>query len=227
MRPRESTCEFAESMPTLMTARDLKDVQRPWALNAILAAVPRGSRLLEIGAGEPLVADLLTQRGYDVTVVDPYDGRGGGPTELRALRAAFPNVRIVQGLFPDDVAPGDRFDCVYSISVLEHLPPDAVDSACAGMLRFTRAGGCTIHAIDHVVLGRGAEHHREQLGRITGALGVAEDELEQLLGRLVDDPDAYFLSAESHNRWRGRVPYDEFPMRRCVSIQLCLPLPPA
>ena len=214
-------------MPTLMTARDLKDVQRPWALNAILAAVPRGSRLLEIGAGEPLVADRLTQGGYDVTVVDPYDGRGGGPTELRALRAAFPNVRIVQGLFPDDVAPGDRFDCVYSISVLEHLPPDAVDSACAGMLRSTRAGGCTIHAIDHVVLGRGAEHHREQLGRITGALGVAEDELEQLLGRLVDDPDAYFLSAESHNRWRGRVPYDEFPMRRCVSIQLCLPLPPA
>ena len=39
-----------------------------------------------------------------------------------------------------------------------------------------------------------------------------------------NENEAYFLSAESHNRWRGAVPYDEFPMRRCVSIQLCVTL---
>ena len=33
--------------------------------------------------------------------------------------------------------------------------------------------------------------------------------------------DTYYLSAESHNRWRNGVPYDEFPMRVCVSIQSC------
>jgi hypothetical protein len=38
--------------------------------------------------------------------------------------------------------------------------------------------------------------------------------------RLDSDPDAYFLSAESHNRWRGSLPYDHFPMRRCVSIHV-------
>ena len=63
---------------------DLKDVQRPWVLKAIVGAVPPGSRLLEIGAGEPLVAELLARLGYDVTVVDPYDGRDRGPTDLEA-----------------------------------------------------------------------------------------------------------------------------------------------
>jgi hypothetical protein len=33
------------------------------------------------------------------------------------------------------------------------------------------------------------------------------------------DTETYYLSAESHNRWRGNVPYREFPMRVCVSIQ--------
>ena len=43
-----------------------------------------------------------------------------------------------------------------------------------------------------------------------------------MLASLADDPETYFLSAESHDRWRGGVPYDEFPMRRCVSIQLVI-----
>jgi hypothetical protein len=45
----------------------------------------------------------------------------------------------------------------------------------------------------------------------------------RVLDRLKCDPDVYFLSAEAHNRWRGATPYDDFPMRRCVSIQLFAP----
>ena len=33
------------------------------------------------------------------------------------------------------------------------------------------------------------------------------------------DTETLYLSAEAHNRWRGNVPYDRFPMRVCVSIQ--------
>jgi hypothetical protein len=47
--------------------------------------------------------------------------------------------------------------------------------------------------------------------------------LDQVLRTMSDDVDTYYLSAESHNRWRAGVPYDEFPMRVCVSIQLCTP----
>ena len=215
--------DSAERLPLLGTAsRDLKDVQRPWALKAILGSVEPGSRLLEIGAGEPLVAELLARLGYDVTVVDPYDGRDGGTTEVEAARAASPHVRVIQGLFPRDIADHERFDCIYSISVLEHLPTRAIDRLGDDIRRVGRSGGYTIHAIDHVLLGAGDAEHLARLRRIADSLGIAQNELDELLGTLADDPETYFLSAESHNRWRGSARYDDFPMRRCVSIQLCL-----
>ena len=180
--------------------------------------------MLEIGAGEPIVADLLARLGYDVTVVDPYDGRAGGPAEFELLKAAYPRVRVVRGVFPRAVAGAEPFDCSYSISVLEHLPGDAIDDVCAHIRRLTRDGGCTIHAIDHVLRGVGDADHLARLRRITSSLGIAEGDLEQQLASLTDDPDTYFLSAESHNRWRAGVAYDAFPMRRCVSIHLCVPI---
>ena len=72
--------------------------------------------------------------------------------------------------------------------------------------------------------GPGDDDHLVRLRRIAGGLGIADAELDETLARLADDPETYFLSAEGHNRWRGGVPYDEFPMRRCVSIQLCVPV---
>jgi glycosyltransferase involved in cell wall biosynthesis/2-polyprenyl-3-methyl-5-hydroxy-6-metoxy-1,4-benzoquinol methylase len=216
--------DSAEGLPSLATAsRDLKDVQRPWAVKAILGSVDPGSRLLEIGAGDPVVAELLSRLGYDVTVVDPYDGRDRGPTDVDAVRAAAPRVSVLQGLFPRDLPDDARFDCIYSISVLEHLPTEALDRLGADIGRFTRNGGSTIHAIDHVLRGPGDAEHLARLRRLAASFGVVQRELDELLARLDADPETYFLSAESHNRWRAGARYDEFPMRRCVSIQLCLP----
>jgi glycosyltransferase involved in cell wall biosynthesis len=218
-------CDSADRLPLLTSASgDLKDVQRPWALKAILGCVRPGSRLLEIGAGEPIVADLLSRLSYDVTVVDPYDGRDRGPSGFEALQAAYPRVSMIRGLFPRDVPREEPFDCVYSISVLEHLPSEAIDEVCATVTRFVRNGGCTIHAVDHVVLGPGDADHLARLRRMTSALGVPAAELDELLSQLDRDPETYFLSAEGHNRWRSGVAYANFPMRRCVSIQLCLPI---
>ena len=207
-----------------MIAGDLKDAQRPWVFKAIVATVPAGAQLLEIGAGEPLVAARLLRLGYGVTVIDPYDGRDGGPTGLESLRRAHPQIRIIRGVFPDDLPAGERFDCVYSISVLEHLQAEAIAATCAGVTRHTRTGGFSVHAIDHVLLGAGEADHRERLGAIAWAFGIGEAELDEVLDRLAVDPETYFLSAEGHDRWRAGAPYDEFPMRRCVSIQLCLPV---
>jgi 2-polyprenyl-3-methyl-5-hydroxy-6-metoxy-1,4-benzoquinol methylase len=218
-------CDSVDHLPLVATtSRDLKDAQRPWALKAIIGSIRPGSRLLEIGAGEPLVADVLARLGYDVTVVDPYDGRDRGPTEVEALQAAYPRVRIRRGLFPRDVSMDERYDCIYSISVLEHLQPRAIDDVCAAIPRLTRDGGSTIHAIDHVLRGAGEAEHLAHLRHITSAFGIGDAELDRVLADLTDDPETYFLSAEGHNRWRGGAPYDGFPMRRCVSIQLCLSL---
>lgn len=205
---------------------DLKDAQRPWVYKAILATVPRGGRLLEIGGGDPWVADMLTRVGYQVTIVDPYDGTGGGPEHYDAIKARFPRVEFVRGYFPAVLDEGrhEPFDCIYSISVLEHLPPETIGSVFNGIARYSRsAASPTIHAIDHVLLGNGDAAHLAALEQMIGALGLGNDSLHEVLARLERDPDTYFLSAESHNLWRGAIPYDEFPMRRCVSVQVCAP----
>src|SRR5712664_1915654 len=73
-------CDSADFFPQLdRHQKDLKTVERPWAVKAILNRVPPGGRLLEIGSGEPLAAATLAGLGYDVTVCDPFDGSGNGP----------------------------------------------------------------------------------------------------------------------------------------------------
>ena len=145
-------CDSADHLPALATANgDLKDVQRPWTLKAILGRVPRGGRLLEIGAGDPHVADILARIGYDVTLIDPYDGRDRGPSAYEAIVAAYPHLTVVRGLFPDALDDdAGSFDCIYSISVLEHLPKEAIPALWEGIRMRTSPGGVTIHAIDHV-----------------------------------------------------------------------------
>jgi 2-polyprenyl-3-methyl-5-hydroxy-6-metoxy-1,4-benzoquinol methylase len=203
----------------------MKDVQRPWTFKALLGTLPRGARLLEIGAGEPIVANLLAQLRYDVTVIDPYDGRDGGSADVDGIRRRYPLVRIVQGVFPDDLdaASEGTFEGIYSISVLEHLPRDAIDAVCDGIARFLAPRGHTLHAIDHVLKGRGDADHLARLTQLVERLGLDVRQLDETLERLAGDTETYFLSAEGHNRWRGATPYEEFPMRRCVSIQLCVP----
>jgi glycosyltransferase involved in cell wall biosynthesis len=204
---------------------DLKDVQRPWAVKAIVSAVAPGGKLLEIGAGEPYVASLLDRLGYDVWVVDPYDGRDGGPSDFDAIRSRHAGIHFIRGLFPDALSDEleATFDCVYSISVLEHVPLERVDWVCSGVRHFLYSEGTTVHAIDHVYKGRGAEEHLTKLHLILAGFGLNADELREALAQLDDDAETYFLSAESHNLWRGSTPYDAFPMRRCVSIQVCVP----
>ncbi|HET9185977.1 MAG TPA: hypothetical protein VFN82_07495 [Solirubrobacterales bacterium] len=216
--------DSADHMPGLAGANfDMKDLQRCWMLKAILGNVAPGSRLLEIGAGEPLVAGALSRLGYEVTVVDPYDGSGNGPREFETFRSAYPDVRFVREQFPPRAELGGGFGAVYSISVLEHVPLEAIDAVMAGGKELLGPGGASIHAVDHVLAGWGAEEHLEKLRRIAGGMGIGSGELDEALKRLADDPETYFVSAEAHNRWRGDLPYDQYAMRRIVSVQLFAP----
>ena len=199
-------------------AGDMKDLQRCWTVKAVLGSVPQGGRLVEIGAGEPLVADLLARLGYAVTVVDPYDGSGNGPVEFERFRGAYPGLSFIRERFPPSRETLGDASCVYSISVLEHIPAEAVGDVIAAARELITPDGCSIHAIDHVVAGWGAEAHLERLEEIVRRSGLEVEELSRLLESLREDPDAYFVSAEAHESWRGAVPYDEYPMRRIASI---------
>ncbi len=222
-------CDSFDHLGPLATMNgDLKDLQRPWMLKAIIARLgarggARGARLIEIGAGEPFVADLLQRLGHEVWIVDPYDGSGNGPREFRRFRGECRDLKFVREQFSAatrKLKPAS-FDCVYSISVLEHIPAAALTGVMAGLRRFLKPDGITIHAVDHVHRGNGAAEHLANLRLMMAGLGHSPEDLERTLAATSADIDTYYLSAESHNRWRGGVPYDEFPMRVCVSIQSC------
>lgn len=200
--------------------RDLKDLQRPWVLKTICKRVPSGGRLLEIGGGDPWVAELLTKEGYHVTIVDPYDGRDNGPADVARFRRLYPAIRFVQGVFPSavDIRQAGQFDAIYSISVLEHLPAAEILGAGVGINNLLKPGGVSVHAVDHVLLGNGDAEHLSNLRQWCRVLCGDESRLTAAIAALQNDPETYFLSAESHNMWRGAIPYDDFPMRRCVSV---------
>ena len=100
-------CDSADWLAPLMLFNgDLKDVQRPWIVKALLATVPPGARLLEIGGGEPRVATALVELGYEVILVDPYDGAGNGPTEYQHYVKHYPSVRLVKDRFGEHLAQG-------------------------------------------------------------------------------------------------------------------------
>ncbi|HSK51099.1 MAG TPA: hypothetical protein VK889_11480, partial [Solirubrobacterales bacterium] len=200
---------------------DMKDLQRCWMVKAILGNVERGSRILEIGAGEPLVAGMLSRLGYEVTVVDDYQGGGNGPREFKRFQAAYPDVHFIRELFPPSEPLGDDFAAVFSISVLEHVPLEHVGHVVeTGHELVAKRGGCSIHAVDHVLAGWGADEHREKLDRIVAALGLSEQGLAEKIAEMEGDPETYFVSAEAHNRWRGDLPYERYAMRRIGSVNL-------
>ena len=122
--------------------------------------------------------------------------------------------------FPPERGLPAPVDGVYSISVMEHIPIDSVPEVVGATLEVLRPGGCVIHAIDHVVAGWGAEEHMDRLGAIAGRSGIPVERLHEAIRELERDPEAYWVSAEAHERWRGRLPYEHYPMRRIASIGL-------
>jgi hypothetical protein len=226
-------CESVDHLPQIAGVDgDLKNVQRPWAVKALLHVKPPPARLLEIGGGEPIVSGFLNELGYDVTLVDPYDGSGNGPTEYERYVSAFPNVKIVRGYFEPNMptfAPSS-FDAIFSVSVLEHFSHDSVANCFRGIEQYLKPGGASVHCFDLVLQGSAQEHDLANAGNILQHQArledrVTETDLGDLLERLKADTETFFLSPQGHHHWRGGLPYEEFPFRRVVSLQTIAFLP--
>lgn len=220
-------CESVDHLPQITGLDgDLKNVQRPWAVKALLRTKPPPGRLLEIGGGEPIVSGFLNELGYDVTLVDPYDGSGNGPTEYEKYASAFPAVRLVRGYFGPDMqtfAPSS-FDAIFSVSVLEHFSTEAVANCFRAIEKYLKPGGASVHCFDFVLQGRAQEHDLANAGNILRHQALLEGRgmetgLHDLLERLKADTETFFLSPQGHHNWRGGLPYEEFPFRKVVSIQ--------
>jgi SAM-dependent methyltransferase len=222
-------CESADELRTITPVDgDLKNVQRPWAAKAILANIPPPARILEIGGGEPTICGFLEELGYDVTLVDPYDGFGNGPTNFDRYVNDFPNVRIVREYFRPSLAglAPASFDAIFSVSVLEHMPPEALSLCFHAIREFLAPGGFSIHCFDFILQGAGDSYDLQHAPKILAAqaelsgTGQALDSsFEELLQRVRADVETFFLSPQGHHHWRGGRDYSEFPFRRVVSLQ--------
>ena len=220
-------CESRDELPQITGLDgDLKNVQRPWAVKALLANVPPPARLLEIGGGEPIVSGFLSELGYDVTLIDPYDGFGNGPTDYQRYVELFPQVKIVREYFRPGLSAltGGSFDAIFSISVLEHLAGDSLTSCFDALAEFLAPTGVSIHCFDFILQGGGEAHDfansqriLSEQQRITGQ--AAAEPFENLVERLKSDVETFFLSPQGHHNWRGGQAYDAFPFRKVASLQ--------
>ena len=230
-------CESLDLLPQITGSDgDLKNVQRPWAVKAVVGSVEPGGRLLEIGGGEPVVSGFLSELGYDVTLVDPYDGFGNGPTDFERYLQRFPHVQIVRDYFRPGMGefPVHSFDAIFSVSVLEHIPAEPLRSCFDAIGEFLKPGGVSLHCFDLILQGVGVEHALDNAREILAHQNRLRDDsagqvsdLEDVLRNLSSDVETFYLSPQGHHHWRGGQPYDAFPFRKVVSLQTIARLRPA
>jgi 2-polyprenyl-3-methyl-5-hydroxy-6-metoxy-1,4-benzoquinol methylase len=217
-------CDSWDLLNPISKHGDLKNVQRPWALKAILSKVPLGGKILEIGAGEPIIAAILANMGYNVTVVDPYDGTGNGPIEFDQYVKDYPEVRIIQQKFSPEISElagqENSFHAIYSISVLEHLTGQEINNTFDAIKRYLNPEGYSIHAVDYVHRGKGEEEFRGLINELCRLSNISEIKIDTILNKMDVDTDTYYLSAEAFNAWRENRTYDVYPMKKFTSMQI-------
>ena len=215
----EDYCDSIDHLPEITGRQgDLKDVQRPWAVKALIGLLPPGSTFLEIGAGLPDAAQVLTECGYNVIAVDPYEGAGNGPTEYERYRKLFPRVDIRKQLFDETLQLAKPVDAVYSISVLEHIHD--LEPVFRAIRKVLKPGGISLHCIDVVVKGAGDDYHMGAARSLLRLQGEADSHAwDRLHEQANADVETYFLGPSGHQLWRSTTPYREFPFRRVLSLQ--------
>ncbi|NUL43802.1 class I SAM-dependent methyltransferase [Cellulosimicrobium funkei] len=92
--------------------------------------VPAGARTaVDLGAGTGLFTRLLTDRGLEVTAVDP------SASMLEPLRRAVPSAAVVQAAAEHTGLDSNGFDLVTSAQAWHWIDPDAGSAEAARLLR--------------------------------------------------------------------------------------------
>ena len=200
---------------------DLKASQRCWTFHYARKYLPEAGRFLDVGGSRCELARVLSRLGYEVWVVDPYDGCGGGTTNFTRVRWKNPRIKFVRGYMGEDAPlPESYFDMVSSTSVLEHMSADRHEAIWNQYLRVLRDGGIALDSVDMCVRGVGStEGHRHVLNAILRSRGFKED-YEILAQRALEDVDTFYMSPHCHLRWRRKLRYEEYPYKYVTSLNL-------
>ncbi len=125
---------------------DLKVYQDYLMYCFIVANVPKGSRILDVGGGDSRVLKFFS-KDYECWNVDKCEGLGNGP-----VRFTSPHYRIVYDYLGtgNPELPDQYFDFVFSISALEHTPEDPAirEGIVKDINRILKPGCPSFHLFD-------------------------------------------------------------------------------
>ncbi|MEZ6067401.1 MAG: class I SAM-dependent methyltransferase [Planctomycetaceae bacterium] len=187
-----------------MNRSALKCYQDLLVLAFIEDNIPAGSRILDVGGGHSRVLQHLA-RDYDCWLIDDFKGGGNGP--LHAEKHGYKVVDGLMGQFLKDQLPDNHFDCVFSVSALEHCPPkvEVVQAVIEDLDRVTKPGGFNIHCLDYVI-------KRETIDQVPIVQQFFFDRAAYPLcsPRIIwQDPDMFKLPAEIYARWKIPHAYED------------------
>ncbi len=96
-----------------------------------------GDRVIDVGCGSGVIADLLASMGARTTGID------ANPAAIAYARQAFsrPNLDFQQGLVEDLPFEPGSLDKIYCLELIEHIYAHQVRSLLQGLFRLARPGG--------------------------------------------------------------------------------------
>ena len=135
-------------------------------LEAFVAMLPSGGRVLDLGCGPGTSAAQMARAGLAVVAVD-------ASAEMVALAAQHPGVTARQARF-DEIGETATYDGIWANFSLLHAPHAEFPGHLARLFRALKPGG-----IFHIALKLGTGEGRDSLGRFYSY--HQEDALEHLL----------------------------------------------
>ncbi|MCW6050398.1 glycosyltransferase [Lyngbya sp. CCAP 1446/10] len=148
---------FGEHIGVNHNLANLKLYQDILVYNFIVDNLPPGSKLLEVGGGNSRVIQALKQQ-YEIWNVDKFEGVGNGPQQIHD-QLGYHLVSAYMGEFSPEL-PDDYFDCVFSLSTLEHVYPEnneTFKNVCDDINRVLKSGGLSLHLFDVVIEKEGVQ----------------------------------------------------------------------
>lgn len=133
----------------------IKAHNRPWIEFA--GNFTKGERIAEVGGAYSLLPAYLAENyGTESWIIDDFGAysneetlwqRWGSPEEWIVSHPEVRYVRKPMGFFAPEI-PDNYFDCVFSVSTLEHIPKQLWVDVIRDMIRITKPGGRQLHSID-------------------------------------------------------------------------------
>lgn len=132
----------------------IKGHNRPWIIAN--GNFKKGEKVIEVGGAYSALPQYLSDKfSVEAWIADDFGiesnealwSRWGGREELKLK---FPSVNYVFERVGGGkgAIPSDYFDCVYTVSTLEHIPPCNMKKVFDHMCKMLKPGGRILHCVD-------------------------------------------------------------------------------